>query len=74
VFDTETGRRYDLARLKAPKRFATTDPYKHWQCDLHPRWDRSGRVICFDSAFSGERALCTIDLGTTGEPEHTVGT
>jgi hypothetical protein len=74
VFDTETGRRYDLARLKAPKRFATIDPYEHWQCDLHPRWDRSGRVVCFDSTFQGERALCTIDLGTTGEPDHTIGT
>ena len=32
------------------------------RCDLHPRWDRSGRHVCFDSAHSGERAMYVYDL------------
>jgi hypothetical protein len=27
------------------------------KCDLHPRWDRSGTRICFDSAHNGRRAM-----------------
>lgn len=27
------------------------------RCDLHPRWDRIGEKICFDSVFDGKRAL-----------------
>jgi hypothetical protein len=33
------------------------------KCDLHPRWDRQGRYVCFDSAHSGTRALYVMDLG-----------
>lgn len=32
------------------------------RCDLHPRWDRVGRYICFDSAHQGSRAIYLIDL------------
>ncbi len=32
------------------------------RCDLHPRWDRKGQYICFDSAHSGQRSLCIIRL------------
>lgn len=32
------------------------------KCDLHPRWDRCGRKICFDSAYSGHRAICIIEV------------
>lgn len=27
------------------------------RCDLHPRWDRVGAKICFDSVYEGKRAL-----------------
>lgn len=65
LFDTSNNRRYNLAYLRSPRRFASK--YKrHWACDLHPRFDRIGRYICFDSAQTGQRALCTIDLGNTG--------
>ena len=49
-----------LAKLKAP--FSFTGGVK---CDLHPRWDRSGRNICFDSAHTGKRALCTLNLDSS---------
>lgn len=32
------------------------------RCDLHPRWDRQGKHICFDSAHDGARALYVMDL------------
>jgi hypothetical protein len=63
LFDAIEKRRYNIARMKSPKEFATVDAYKHWQCDLHPRWDREGLYICFDSSFSGERSLCLLSFG-----------
>jgi len=33
------------------------------RCDLHPRWNNNGTMICFDSAHSGKRSLCTINIG-----------
>lgn len=32
------------------------------QVDLHPRFDRSGEVICFDSGHPGVRSLCTVAM------------
>lgn len=65
LFDTTESSRYDLALLRSPRRFASTHPLRHWACDLHPRFDRTGRFICFDSVYTGTRALCTIDMGET---------
>ena len=63
LYDIAGERRYDLARLKTYRRFASPSLYQHWACDLHPRFDRSGRYVCFDAAFTGTRSLCTMDLG-----------
>jgi len=63
LYDSVECKRYDLARLKTYKKFATLSPYRHWSCDLHPRWDQTGRYICFDATYSGRRSLCTLDLG-----------
>jgi len=32
------------------------------RCDFHPRWDRTGKSISFDSAHTGKRALCILSL------------
>lgn len=40
-------------------------PFKYdndFRCDLHPRWNRSGNMIAFDSVFEHKRGLYTIKL------------
>lgn len=40
-------------------------PFKYdndTRCDLHPRWNREGNKICFDSIFEGHRGLYTINV------------
>lgn len=40
-------------------------PFKYGgdtRCDLHPRWSRDGKQICFDASFGGKRSVC---LATT---------
>jgi len=32
------------------------------RCDFHPRWDRTGKIISFDSAHTGKRSLCTVRI------------
>ncbi|MFW6016697.1 MAG: hypothetical protein ACOCRK_09690 [bacterium] len=46
-----------IAKLYSPIRFKGI-----MRCDLHPRWDRKGEYLCFDSAHTGKRSLCTINL------------
>ena len=51
-----------LLDIKNPRKFRTPDFYRNWSCDLHPRWDRKGEYICFDSVHSGERSLCLMRI------------
>ena len=40
-------------------------PFKYdndTRCDLHPRWNRAGNKICFDSVFEGHRGLYTVSI------------
>lgn len=55
VFDLEDQQKEIIAKLKSP-----LDYKEQIRCDLHPRWDRSGKQICFDSAHLGKRSLCTL--------------
>lgn len=57
TYDISNNEKKILALLRSPRKFRGIV-----RCDLHPRWDRLGRIICFDSAHSGERALCTVEL------------
>jgi|SRR5690625_532267 len=46
-----------LARVFAPFKYDNNT-----RCDLHPRWNRKGNKICFDSVFEGRRALYTSEV------------
>ena len=68
LYDTHAGRRYDLARLRSPFKYRG-----ELRCDLHPRWNRAGTMVCFDSSHTGERSLCTMDVGNLDKaPPHAV--
>lgn len=64
LYDTLNNERHNIAKLKQQKRFADGDIDMHWTCDLHPRWNRAGTMVCFDSTFPDERSLCTMDVSS----------
>ncbi len=51
-------KRVDLGFFRQPLQYKEAV-----RCDLHPRWNHEGTIICFDSAHTGKRALCTMDIG-----------
>jgi hypothetical protein len=57
LYDLEQGKRIHLARTHLSRRFLDD-----LQVDLHPRFDRRGATVCFDSGHTGTRTLCTLDL------------
>ncbi|MEW6382237.1 MAG: hypothetical protein AB1611_21955 [bacterium] len=57
LFDSINSRRIELGRYFAP--FAFDGPIR---CDLHPRWSRDGKTVCFDSAHEGMRAVYTANV------------
>ena len=49
-----------IARVFAPFKYDNDT-----RCDLHPRWNRAGNKICFDSIFEGHRGLYVVDVPAT---------
>jgi len=46
-----------IARVFAPFRYDNDT-----RCDLHPRWSKDGKKICFDSIFEGHRGLYIVNV------------
>lgn len=57
LYDTQADARTDLGRYYSPPELT-----QDYRVDLHPRWSRDGRQICFDSAHEGSRQLYVIDV------------
>lgn len=55
--DVEANEAKVIARVYAPFKYDNDT-----RCDLHPRWSRDGKQICFDSVFEGHRGLYVMDL------------
>lgn len=50
-----------IARVFSPFKYDNNT-----RCDLHPRWSRDGKKVCFDSVFEGHRGLYVVNV----ENEH----
>ncbi|MGH2355061.1 MAG: hypothetical protein ACRDJN_25920, partial [Chloroflexota bacterium] len=59
LYDTHTNRRHDLGRYHSPPHLAND-----FRVDLHPRWSRDCRQVCFDSAHEGSRQLYVLDVSS----------
>jgi hypothetical protein len=66
LFNIPEEKRFDLGYFRQPLRFVEAV-----RCDLHPRWNHDGTMICFDSAHSGKRSLCTMNIGEFLSTGHT---
>jgi hypothetical protein len=45
-------------------RYRSPPPYRgEIRCDLHPRWSRDERQVCFDSIHEGTRQVYVMDVG-----------
>ncbi|MDQ3701376.1 MAG: hypothetical protein M3442_10710 [Chloroflexota bacterium] len=76
VFDTgpdderlQTLRLYDLAdnRIVILGRYHAAPHVRgDWRCDLHPRWNRSGTQVSFDSVHTGDRQVYVVDVTPDG--------
>lgn len=43
-----------------------------WRCDLHPRWNRSGSQVSFDSVHTGDRQVYVVDVRLDGNVDRNV--
>lgn len=46
-----------LAKVFAPFKYDNDT-----RCDLHPRWSRDGKKVCFDACFEGHRGLYVVNV------------
>ncbi|MCY3793949.1 MAG: hypothetical protein OXG51_06180 [Gammaproteobacteria bacterium] len=58
LFDTQTGQRLDIGSFRADPAYGDRD----LKCDLHPRWDGSGRFVCVDTTRHGNRQCAIVDV------------
>jgi hypothetical protein len=57
LFRPEDGLCVTLGRFYSPPELS-----EEIRCDLHPRWNRDGTQVCFDSGHESERQLYVVDV------------
>jgi len=57
LMDLQSVQMRTLLELRVPYRYRYEE-----RCDFHPRWNRRGTHVCFDSAHDSERSLCVLDV------------
>lgn len=55
--DTEGSSVKTIAKVFSPFKYDNDT-----RCDLHPRWSRDGKQVCFDSVFEGHRGLYVVKV------------
>ena len=55
--DTEGSSVKTIAKVFSPFKYDNDT-----RCDLHPRWSRDGKKVCFDSVFEGHRGLYVVEV------------
>ena len=58
LFDIKRNKRINLMKFSVPEKFLDLD----LKCDLHPRFNHKGNLVCIDSAHSGKRQMYIIEL------------
>ena len=53
----------DGARVEVGRYYAPPEIDGELRCDLHPRFNRDGTQVCFDSAHEGSRQVYVMDVG-----------
>ncbi|HXI15623.1 MAG TPA: hypothetical protein VNM48_04565 [Chloroflexota bacterium] len=64
----QTLRLYDMAGnrvVNLGRFYAAPHVRGDWRCDLHPRWNRSGTQVSFDSVHTGDRQVYVVDAPAT---------
>ena len=59
LYRPEDGLRVELGPFRSPPELSG-----EIRCDLHPRWNRDGTKVCFDSAHEGARQLYVMDVSS----------
>lgn len=57
LYNVERNERIDVGRFYSPPEVTG-----ELRCDLHPRWNRDGTQVCFDSAHEGVRQMYIMDV------------
>jgi hypothetical protein len=60
LFRPSDNKRIDIGRFRQPERIH----HKPYRCDLHPRWNRDGTQVCFDSTHEDSRQMYVIDVSS----------
>lgn len=58
LVEIASGDKYELGSFYSPSEYNS----ERYRCDLHPRWNRDGSAICFDSMHEGKREVYTVDV------------